>query len=108
MLERHLNCLGPSGFHALVYSEWPEPVVLCVHGLTRNAGDLVVSLRKTPRRRPQPPSSRASAPPIRAPATSADAELRPPRGERPLPDRYEARIAAGGHVGGVFERRRVA
>lgn len=43
MIERHLACLGPSGFHRLVYSEWPGPAgaraLVCVHGLTRNAGD---------------------------------------------------------------------
>ncbi len=43
MFERHLSCLGPSGFHRIVYSEWPgrpgAPSVLCVHGLTRNAKD---------------------------------------------------------------------
>jgi pimeloyl-ACP methyl ester carboxylesterase len=43
MIERHLSCLGPSGFHRLVYSEWPGPAgartLVCVHGLTRNARD---------------------------------------------------------------------
>jgi len=43
MLERHLSCLGPSGFHRLVYDEWPgppgAPTLMCVHGLTRNARD---------------------------------------------------------------------
>src|SRR5271165_7389021 len=43
MFERHLSCLGPSGFHRIVYCEWPgppgAPTVLCVHGLTRNAKD---------------------------------------------------------------------
>jgi pimeloyl-ACP methyl ester carboxylesterase len=43
MLERHLACLGPSGFHRLVYSEWPGPAgartFVCVHGLARNAHD---------------------------------------------------------------------
>jgi pimeloyl-ACP methyl ester carboxylesterase len=43
MLERHLACLGPSGFHHLVYSEWPgpagAPTLVCVHGLSRNAHD---------------------------------------------------------------------
>jgi pimeloyl-ACP methyl ester carboxylesterase len=46
MIERSLTCLGPSGFHRLVYSEWPgpagAPTLLCVHGLTRNAGDFEV------------------------------------------------------------------
>jgi len=43
MIERHLSCLGPSGFHQLVYSQWPGPAgartLVCVHGLTRNAKD---------------------------------------------------------------------
>jgi pimeloyl-ACP methyl ester carboxylesterase len=43
VVERSLNCLGPHGFHRLVYSEWPgpagAPVLVCVHGLTRNGRD---------------------------------------------------------------------
>ncbi|HVA12741.1 MAG TPA: alpha/beta hydrolase [Stellaceae bacterium] len=43
MIERELACLGPHGFHRLAYVEWPgprdAPVLLCVHGLTRNARD---------------------------------------------------------------------
>ncbi len=43
MIERHLSCLGPSGFHRLVYDERPGPAgartLVCVHGLTRNARD---------------------------------------------------------------------
>ncbi|HEY1452688.1 MAG TPA: alpha/beta hydrolase [Roseiarcus sp.] len=43
MIERHLSCLAPSGFHRIVYSEWPgpkgAPTLLCVHGLTRNGRD---------------------------------------------------------------------
>ena len=43
MIERHLSCLGLSGFHRVVYSEWPgppgAPTLLCVHGLTRNGKD---------------------------------------------------------------------
>jgi pimeloyl-ACP methyl ester carboxylesterase len=43
MWERHLACLGPSGFHTLTYSEWPgpagAPTLVCVHGLSRNAHD---------------------------------------------------------------------
>jgi pimeloyl-ACP methyl ester carboxylesterase len=35
MLERHLACLGPSGFHRVAYDEWPgpagAPTLLCVH-----------------------------------------------------------------------------
>ncbi len=43
MLERHLACLGPSGFHRVAYDEWPgpagAPTLVCVHGLSRNAHD---------------------------------------------------------------------
>jgi pimeloyl-ACP methyl ester carboxylesterase len=43
MIERSLSCLGPHGFHRLAYLEWPgppgAPVLVCVHGLTRNARD---------------------------------------------------------------------
>jgi pimeloyl-ACP methyl ester carboxylesterase len=44
MIERTLSCLGPHGFHRLAYTEWPgpsreAPVLLCVHGLTRNGRD---------------------------------------------------------------------
>ena len=46
MIERSLSCLGPSGFHRLVYNEWPgpegAPTLICVHGLTRNAKDFDV------------------------------------------------------------------
>lgn len=46
MLERHLACLGPSGFHRIAYSEWPGPVgaptLVCVHGLSRNSRDFDV------------------------------------------------------------------
>ena len=41
--ERSIQCLGPHGFHRVVYSDWPgpigAPVLLCVHGLTRNGRD---------------------------------------------------------------------
>jgi len=41
--SRHLKCLGPHGFHRLHYLEWGDPgspeVVVCAHGLTRNAHD---------------------------------------------------------------------
>jgi pimeloyl-ACP methyl ester carboxylesterase len=43
MTERHLSCLGPSGFHRLAYVQWDEGAggipILCVHGLTRNGRD---------------------------------------------------------------------
>ena len=43
MIERRLSSLGPSGFHRIVYSEWPgpadAPTLVCVHGLTRNGKD---------------------------------------------------------------------
>jgi pimeloyl-ACP methyl ester carboxylesterase len=43
MIERSLSCLGPSGFHRIVYSEYPgpagAPTLLCAHGLTRNGLD---------------------------------------------------------------------
>jgi pimeloyl-ACP methyl ester carboxylesterase len=43
MIERHLSCLSPSGFHRVAYSEWPGPenarTLVCVHGLTRNGRD---------------------------------------------------------------------
>jgi pimeloyl-ACP methyl ester carboxylesterase len=44
MIERALTCVGPHGFHRLAYVEWPgprtdAPVLLSVHGLTRNSRD---------------------------------------------------------------------
>ena len=43
MLERHLACLGPSGFHRLAYDQWcgpaGAPTLVCIHGLSRNARD---------------------------------------------------------------------
>ncbi len=43
MIERSLTCIGPHGFHRLAYYEWPgpknAPVLLCVHGVTRNGRD---------------------------------------------------------------------
>lgn len=43
MSSRRLSCLGPHGFHRMVYYEWAgpaaAPTVLCVHGLTRNGRD---------------------------------------------------------------------
>src|SRR5687768_556761 len=36
-------CLGPHGFHRVVYYDWGHPgnshIVICAHGLTRNARD---------------------------------------------------------------------
>lgn len=46
MIERSLSAIGPHGFHRLAYLEWPgprnAPVLLCIHGLTRNAHDFDV------------------------------------------------------------------
>lgn len=47
MIERSLTCIAPRGFHRLAYTEWPgptpdAPVLLCVHGLTRNSRDFDV------------------------------------------------------------------
>jgi pimeloyl-ACP methyl ester carboxylesterase len=43
MTRRSLTCLGPHGFHRLVYWEWPGPPgarsLICAHGLTRNGRD---------------------------------------------------------------------
>ena len=43
MREHSIFSLGPHGFHRLAYTEWGNPdhahVVVCVHGLTRNARD---------------------------------------------------------------------
>jgi pimeloyl-ACP methyl ester carboxylesterase len=44
MMERTLTCIGPHGLHRVAYVEWPgpsraAPVLLCVHGLTRNGRD---------------------------------------------------------------------
>ena len=43
MKTHELRCLGPHGFHRVVYYEWGDVanprVVLCVHGLTRNGRD---------------------------------------------------------------------
>lgn len=41
--KRSVQCLSPSGLHRMAYLEWGDPrnpnVVVCVHGLTRNARD---------------------------------------------------------------------
>jgi pimeloyl-ACP methyl ester carboxylesterase len=46
MLERHMACLSPSGFHRVAYDEWPgslgAPTIVCVHGLSRNSHDFDV------------------------------------------------------------------
>jgi len=43
MQENSFLSLGPHGFHRLAYTDWGNPnnphVVVCVHGLTRNARD---------------------------------------------------------------------
>lgn len=42
---RHVTCASPRGLHRIGYAEWgaPDaPVVLCVHGLTRNGRDFDV------------------------------------------------------------------
>lgn len=43
MRAGELRCLGPHGFHRVAYCEWGEAenprVLVCVHGLTRNARD---------------------------------------------------------------------
>jgi len=46
VLERHLACLSPSGFHRVAYQEWPgppgAPTLICAHGLSRNSRDFDV------------------------------------------------------------------
>ena len=41
--KRSVQCLSPAGLHRMAYLEWGDPrnphVVVCVHGLTRNARD---------------------------------------------------------------------
>lgn len=43
MREHSVQCMGPHGLHRMTYVEWGDPdnqkVLLCVHGLTRNARD---------------------------------------------------------------------
>ena len=43
MREHTVQCMGPRGLHYMAYTEWGDPnnrnVLLCVHGLTRNARD---------------------------------------------------------------------
>jgi len=44
--RRHVVCAHPGGLHRMAYYEWGDPgnprVLLCVHGLTRNARDFDV------------------------------------------------------------------
>ncbi|MCL2875545.1 MAG: alpha/beta hydrolase [Betaproteobacteria bacterium] len=46
MREQSVLCMGPHGLHRMSYVEWGDPdnqrVLLCVHGLTRNARDFDV------------------------------------------------------------------
>lgn len=42
---RHVTCASPRGLHRIGYAEWGDrshPVLLCVHGLTRNGRDFDV------------------------------------------------------------------
>ena len=54
MRTHSLHCLGPRGFHRIVYREWGNPasrhVVVCVHGLTRNGRDFDYLARALARR----------------------------------------------------------
>ena len=47
-----VQCLGPSGLHRMAYTEWGAPdnprVLICVHGLTRNARTGVFAARAAP------------------------------------------------------------
>ncbi len=47
--RRHVVCAHPGGLHRMAYYEWGDPgnprVLLCVHGLTRNAHDFDVLAR---------------------------------------------------------------
>ena len=46
MREHTVQCLSPGGLHRMAYIEWGDPhnprVLVCVHGLTRNARDFDV------------------------------------------------------------------
>ena len=46
MKQKFVQCLGPSGFHKMAYTEWGAPdasrTLICVHGLTRNGRDFDV------------------------------------------------------------------
>ena len=54
MRHETLQCLGPNGFHRVSYVEWGKPhaerVVVCAHGLTRNARDFDFLARRLARR----------------------------------------------------------
>jgi pimeloyl-ACP methyl ester carboxylesterase len=54
MRHETLHCLGPNGFHRISYLEWGDPhaerVVVCAHGLTRNARDFDFLARRLARR----------------------------------------------------------
>ena len=54
MRHETLQCLGPNGFHRISYVEWGKPhaerVVVCAHGLTRNARDFDFLARRLGRR----------------------------------------------------------
>lgn len=43
MQEHHVQCLSPTGLHAMYYTEWGAAdnprIVICVHGLSRNCRD---------------------------------------------------------------------
>ncbi|MCC6879055.1 MAG: alpha/beta hydrolase, partial [Rhodocyclaceae bacterium] len=43
MRQHTVQCLSPGGLHRMAYVEWGDPanprVLVCVHGLTRNARD---------------------------------------------------------------------
>ena len=46
MRQHTVQCLSPGGLHRMAYVEWGDPqnprVLVCVHGLTRNARDFDV------------------------------------------------------------------
>lgn len=54
MRHETLHCLGPNGFHRISYTEWGAPgsarIVVCAHGLTRNARDFDFLARRLARR----------------------------------------------------------
>ena len=56
-IERHVTCVSPAGLHRISYWEWAHqgsiadvPVVVCVHGLTRNARDFDALARRLSQR----------------------------------------------------------